>query len=203
MSEQNNTNGKVEPVEYRTIDKYPGYRFGSDGSLWSCKLTGPQGKRKSACGSSWRRLKVDVDSHGYTRITVYVRGNIHRPLLHRLIARLFVANPAKKPHVNHLDGDKRNSAASNLEWVTHAENIRHSFDVLGRKGTAHVGINNGRAKLNEADVRTIRRQFASGVSRSMLRREFKVSPTLIRKIISRELWTHIEEAPGVKFTEKD
>lgn len=43
------------------------------------------------------------------------------PLVHRIIARLFVLGDQTLT-VNHKDMDKANCAASNLEWVTHSEN---------------------------------------------------------------------------------
>ena len=57
----------------------------------------------------------------------YKTVNIHKRTtkIHRLVADLFVPNPDNKPCVNHKDGDKLNNCASNLEWVTHSENIRH------------------------------------------------------------------------------
>jgi hypothetical protein len=50
-------------------------------------------------------------------------------LAHILIARVFLVNPFNKPYVNHKDGNKGNPRASNLEWVTGAENSQHAHDT--------------------------------------------------------------------------
>ena len=59
---------------------------------------------------------------------------ISRPI-HRLVAKQFIPNPLGKETVNHKDGDPGNNKVENLEWGTPSEQMRHSFDVLGRSSS--------------------------------------------------------------------
>lgn len=53
---------------------------------------------------------------------------------HRLVLLAFGPEyPGKDFEVNHKDGNGRNNHISNLEWVTHRQNIQHSFRPEGRK----------------------------------------------------------------------
>lgn len=61
-------------------------------------------------------------------------GSTKSASIHRLVAENFVPKPSDKDYVNHIDGDKLNNTADNLEWVTASENIMHSYHVLGNVG---------------------------------------------------------------------
>lgn len=54
-------------------------------------------------------------------------------LLHRLIAGAFVERSGGADEVNHINGDKSDNRAENLEWVTHADNLKHAYVTGLRK----------------------------------------------------------------------
>lgn len=68
------------------------------------------------------------DRKGYLAVDLYQDGERCTKRVHRLVAEAFVPNPYNKSEVNHIDGNKHNNCASNLEWVTSSENCRHAWD---------------------------------------------------------------------------
>lgn len=75
---------------------------------------------------SKKLIDKNVHRNGYVSVWLGVDGKSMTPSLHRLVAEAFVPNPENKPCVNHIDGNKQNNRADNLEWVTHSENMRHA-----------------------------------------------------------------------------
>lgn len=75
-------------------------------------------------------LKTDKPTKkGYIR----VRLNNKPYMVHRLVAYLFVPNDNAliKTEINHINFNRADNRAENLEWVSHAENVRYSV-LAGR-----------------------------------------------------------------------
>lgn len=74
-------------------------------------------------------LKQHKTAKGYVIVYLCIRSKTAVRSVHRLVAELFVPNPEGKPEVNHIDGDKMNNRASNLEWCTRSENMKHAYQT--------------------------------------------------------------------------
>lgn len=75
-------------------------------------------------------LKPSKNKGGYWFCTIMMNGKRKTLSVARAVAIVFVDGYKPSLEVNHIDGNKDNNCYTNLEWVTHDENIRHSFDVL-------------------------------------------------------------------------
>ncbi len=94
-------------AEYRALDCAPGYRVCSLGWVENSK---------------GRRIQLGVNAHGYRPTAVRINGVATRFLEHVLVAKAFIPNPEGKKYVNHINGDRVDNRAQNLEWATASEN---------------------------------------------------------------------------------
>ena len=91
------------------------------------------------------RIFDRAKTNDYPRIILRVNGKPKAYLIHRLVAEVFIPNPAGLPCVNHKDGDKSNPHPENLEWCTHKQNMRHAMDTgLMSSGTPVVCSKEGK-----------------------------------------------------------
>lgn len=74
-------------------------------------------------------LKQFVNQRGYFAVSLSKEDKRTSYRVHRLVANAFIPNPDNKPQVNHIDGDKSNNKAENLEWLTQSENMKHAFRI--------------------------------------------------------------------------
>lgn len=64
---------------------------------------------------------------GYHQVALAKNKKIIYKNVHRLVAETFIPNTENKPQVNHIDGNKLNNKANNLEWCTGSENMIHAY----------------------------------------------------------------------------
>lgn len=122
-----------------------------------------------------------VPSLGTKKSKYYTVKVPNRVKLHRLVAEMFIPNPNNLPEVNHLDGDKLNNNAWNLEWCTKAENMNHAYANGLIKRT-------GRPKISPIDVKIIREAINIGFNNKQIASYYKLDPHQIYCIKTGRSW---------------
>lgn len=112
-------------MEWRDVVGFEGlYKVSSNGDIAS--LDKPKIHPK---GSEYIKkgimLKLSTDKDGYKVVSLRKNLTIKMLKVHRMVAQAFILNTLNKKTVNHIDGNKTNNLASNLEWNTHRENTIH------------------------------------------------------------------------------
>ena len=110
--------------EWRDVVGYEGrYQVSSMGRVKSLerKVTKGDGERTV----KERFLKPNVAYGGYLMVALYADGKRKMLKVHRLVCQAFHDNPDNKSDVNHINEDKADNRACNLEWCTRRENINH------------------------------------------------------------------------------
>lgn len=152
-------------------------------------ITHVSGNRKTYQG---KILKPIITKSGYVNVCL-ITGNDETRVtkrVHRLVAEAFCDNPEDKDEINHKDGNKENNRAENLEWVTRSENEQHAYDnnlVKVLKGSEKPC-----AKLNEEDIRNIRKEYENGCLQIELAERYGVARQTISSIVNRKAWTHVQ-----------
>lgn len=73
---------------------------------------------------------------GYTEYVLTTKyGSKKHVQSQRIVCELYngLPNDPNKKYVNHIDGKRDNNYYKNLEWVTHSENMLHSYKYLRNK----------------------------------------------------------------------
>jgi len=85
-------------------------------------------------------LKPGRNPKGYSLVTLYENRKSETKKVHRLVAEAFCNKEPGDREVNHIDGNKRNNRASNLEWCTGSVNIKHAYDTGLKKPPRTVRV---------------------------------------------------------------
>lgn len=98
----------------KPIPGFPGYSVTSAGAVY-----GPQGK-----------LSPRKDPDGYDRVDIRVKGKRFTRFVHTLVEKTFGGNGKE---VDHKNGNRTDNRASNLETVSHQENMNRVSDRHKKK----------------------------------------------------------------------
>jgi len=134
--------------------------------------------------------KPGANRHGYLGTQLAKDGKNYTVRVHRVVSEAFIGPVPAGYEVNHKDGDKSNNHADNLEYVTHSQNIAHSYNDLGREHPC--GSLNKYAKLTEADIPLIRQLHADGWSQRAIGDRFGVRGTTIWYVLNGRTWAHVK-----------
>ena len=118
--------------EWRDIKDYPAYEVSNFGRVRKKDRPVTQFGHKEHYTRvmKGRVLKTGILNSGYLVVWLCDGGKKKAVTVHRLVAVAFVDGEGND--VNHIDGNKCNNKASNLEWVTRSENLIHAYRQLKR-----------------------------------------------------------------------
>lgn len=86
-------------------------------------------------GNIWNKeLKryISLFKHNYMYVQLSYNGIYKKNSVHRLVAKTYLPNPNNLPHVHHIDNNPYNNNLENLMWVTVAENVHYSYELMSQ-----------------------------------------------------------------------
>lgn len=142
-------------------------------------------------------VKGGLTKRGYLHVGLRLDGKSKYLYVHRLVMLAFVG--ASELEVNHKNGKPSDNRLGNLEYMTHRQNIQHSFDVLGRKSNLiqRRGKSGKMGKptysiLQAWEVKEMRHFYKEGCSLKELAEMYDVTVWTIHAIIYGRNWKHVE-----------
>lgn len=138
-------------------------------------------------------ILTQVEVNGYMAVSLCGLFDFRKQIkVHRLVALHFVDNPNNLPQINHIDGNKKNNNATNLEWCDSFHNMRHAHSL----GLVNVrkGVDCVIAALNEKQVKMIRRRLRKLTND--IASELNVSYAIVSSVIHNRTYKDIKLPPN-------
>lgn len=103
---------------WRTAPGFENYQVSMNGEVRSVNFN-KTGK--------FRQIKPSLNSYGYLQLQLCKNGKKINWRINRLVALAFIVNddPENKTQVNHINEDKTDNRAENLEWCTPQYNVTY------------------------------------------------------------------------------
>ena len=132
---------------WKDIIGHPGYQISNFGRVRSIERiihTMRQGKPFNSRHKA-KFLSLIKNKSGYLMVTLGRKGARKTYIVSRLVAKSFIPNPDNLPEVNHINENKLDNRACNLEWCSReynqsygTRNTRISKSMLNRDAYKHV-----------------------------------------------------------------
>lgn len=172
------------PVEYRDVPGFPDYRVGSDGSVWSKRVSARWGQPPR-----WTKINGSLADHGYVKVSLFVdgQGKVDK-YVHQLVLEAFVGPcPEGMEACHDPDRTRTNNTLSNLRWDTRKGNIADKVT----HGTQPFGEDVHCAKLTESQVAEARERYAAGdVTMQAIADDLGVNQITAFDFIRGKTWPH-------------
>lgn len=148
------------------------------------------GKGKKVGGNI---LKPKTKNNGYQEVALHLHpGKQTSRYVHRLVADTWIGPIPRGMEVNHIDGNKKNNAITNLEIVTRKQNAIHAYKNGLNKPPVYRGELVRTSKAKEADVIKIRNMYNNGKTIQELLLTFPhLTRDIVSSIVNRRTWKHI------------
>lgn len=118
-------------MEYwKQIKDYPHLLISNKGRVWTLTYN--------------RELKTHLTNRGYKRVNLSKNKIVKCVHVHRLVAEAFISNPNGYDTVDHIDGNKLNNNADNLQWLSRGDNIRKAGDKRNQGSIPVICIETGK-----------------------------------------------------------
>ena len=89
-------------------------------------------------------INATDNGNGYMIVGLRLSGKPRKNYyVHRLVAQHFVPNPKGEKVINHIDHDRKNNRAENLEWCTQKDNVKHSAHLMRHEKEKFKASNTG------------------------------------------------------------
>lgn len=149
-----------------------------------------------------RVLKLKQNTRGYLTYAP-VRSGVKQTnvVVHRVVLHAFVGPPPiGKETANHINGIKTDNRLENLEWVTHAQNIKHAYDN-GLHGI-YKGSAASAALLSDSQVTQILKMSASGMRHRQISEALGIGFRSIADIVAGKTYTNVARPETSKYLPK-
>lgn len=128
----------------------------------------------------FQSTKKVTEQYSCKTVKLQFLGEIKGVGVHRLVALAHIPNPDNMPEVDHIDNDPLNNKKSNLQWGTHGDNIKWSYE---RGRDRRIGELSNSAKLTNTQVSELREKYRNGARFTELRNIYNISESSLSQII--------------------